>query len=352
MHQDQRNFLRRLLTAPAPSGYEERAAKVWRAEAASFADEVDHDVNGNSMAWLRSDHGPTVVIEGHIDEIGFVVSHVDGDGFVWFDKVGGWDDQVIVGQRVVIAAESGDVPGVIGKKAAHLLKAADREKVTPSSELWIDIGTGSREATLARIEIGDPFVLDAAPLELSNDLWVSRSVDNRVGAFGALEALRLLSATRPTANVIALAAGHEEITMAGALNAAHALKPAVAIAIDVTHATDYPGADKHIDNDVNIGGGPVLTRGSSINDRVFRGLQAAARQLEINTPIQAAARSSGTDADAFLRSGAGVASGLVSIPNRYMHSPNELFSLTDLEAAARLIAAFVGTIDRTSDFRP
>ncbi len=281
-----------------------------------------------------------------------MITYVDDEGFIWFDKIGGWDDQVVVGQRVVIASEHGPVRGVVGKKAAHLLKPADREKVTEISELWVDIGAANKTAALERVQIGDPIVLDVEPLELTDDLWVSRSIDNRVGAFVALEALRLLADDRPAVSVVAVAATQEEINMSGALHLSFRVKPMVGIAIDVTHATDYPGSGKKTDNDVKLGGGPVLTRGSSINPRVFTGLREAAEALEISTPIQAAGRASGTDADAMLRSGAGVAPGLVSIPNRYMHSPNEMVALEDLDRTARLLAAFARRLDEQSSFIP
>jgi putative aminopeptidase FrvX len=345
-------FLLRLLQAPGPSGFEQAPARIWRTEAETFADHVEHDVIGNSYAWLGDRSGPTVVIEGHIDEIGFIITYVDDDGFIWFDKIGGWDDQVVVGQRVTIAADGGEVKGVVGKKAAHLLKPADRSKVTEIADLWIDIGASNRSDALARVQIGDPVVIDVAPLQLTDDLLVSRSIDNRVGAWVALEALRLLHDQAPGVSVVAVAATQEEINMSGALHLSHRIKPLAAIAIDVTHATDYPGAGKKSDNDVKLGGGPVLTRGSSINPLVFAGLKAAGERLGVPTPVQAAGRVSGTDADAILRSGAGVAPGLVSIPNRYMHSPNEVVSYTDLEQAAQVIAEFVSTVTAETDFRP
>jgi len=352
MEQTRKAFLKRLLATPSPSGYERAAAEVWREEAATFANEVDRDVLGNSYAWLRHTSGPTVAIEGHIDEIGFLVTYIDDDGFIWFDKIGGWDDQVVVGQRVVISTSDGEVRGVIGKKATHLLDPEDRGKVTKLADLWIDIGSASKDVTVARISIGDPIVLDVPLLELSDDLWASRSIDNRVGAFVALESLRLLKDADRSCSIVAVAATHEEITMSGALNMAFHVRPTVGIAIDVTHSMDYPGAVKKTDGDVKIGGGPVLTRGSSINPHVFNGLLEAGACLGITTPIQAAGRSSGTDADAMMRSGAGIATGLVSITNRYMHSPNEIISLGDLEGAARVIAEFVGSISASSDFRP
>lgn len=351
LNDQQKAFLRRLITVPGPSGFEQQASGVWREEAGTFCDSVEWDVIGNSYARLANDEGATVIIEGHIDEIGFIVTYIDDDGFIWFDKIGGWDDQVVVGQRIVIAGEPGEVRGVIGKKAAHLLKPADREKVTQVKDLWIDIGAANRAEAEARVSVGDAAVIDVTPVELTDDLWASRSMDNRVGAFVALEALKLLATDRPAANVYAVAASQEEIGFVGATTFSFRHAPFVGIAIDVTHATDYPGADPKADNKVRLGGGPVLTRGAVINPAVFAGLRDAAGRLEIPFAVQAAGRTSGTDADAMTRSGAGVATGLVSIPNRYMHSPNEIISLYDLESAAAVIAEFTRTVSSDSDFR-
>lgn len=352
MDDRQRDFLRRLLDAPGPSGYERAPARVWREEASSFADEVSGDVLGNSFARLTRDGAPKVVIEGHIDEIGLLITHIDEKGYLWFDQIGGWDDAVFVGQRVRIAAANGDVHGVIGRKAAHLIRKEDGDKAVKTRDLWVDIGAKDRDDTRARVEVGDAGVIDAGFLQLTDDLCVSRSMDNRVGAFVALEAARLLASDRPDLDIYALAAVQEEVSFAGAYTATFQIQPAVAIAIDVTHATDYPNADKKSDGEVKLGGGPVLSRGASLNPVVFDGLRAAGKQLGLDCPVQGAARSSGTDADAMIRTGPGTATGLVSIPNRYMHSPNEVVSLTDLENAAQLIAAFARTITADSDFCP
>jgi endoglucanase len=340
------SFLRRLLHAPGPSGYETAPARVWREEAATFADEVTHDVLGNSYARVKNEGGPIVVIEGHIDEIGLLITHVDEQGYLWFEHIGGWDNQVLVGQRIRISGNEGDVIGVIGRRAKHLLGKEDQDRVAETRDLWIDIGAKDRDDALRRVGV------DAGFVKLTDDLCVSRSMDNRVGAFVALEAARLLAADRPAADVYALAATQEEISFAGAMTSTFRLTPTVAIAIDVTHATDYPGADKKRDGEVKLGGGPVLTRGASLNPVVYQGLKDAGKRLGLDCPVQGAARSSGTDADAMIRTGAGTATGLVSIPNRYMHSPNEVISLSDLENAARLIAEFVRTVTIESDFRP
>ena len=347
---NQETFLHDLLSTPSPSGFEGPAARRWRQEANPFAAVVDHDVAGNSWASNREDGKLHVVIEGHIDEIGFIITWIDDEGFVWIDRIGGWDDQVVVGQRIMIAGRNGPVQGVIGKKAAHLLKAADREKVTSLSDVWIDIGAKDKAEAEAKIEVGDPAVIDAGPLQLTDDLLVSRSLDNRIGAFVALESLRKIG-TDTGHRVTALAASQEEITMAGAVNAAHRLKPDVVIAIDVTHATDYPGAEKKADNKVALGGGPVLTRGAAVNETVFRALQDAASGLGIPVAVQGAGRSTGTDADAFRRSGVASAIGLISLPNRYMHSPNEMVSLSDVQGTIDVIRAFVANLGDEVDFR-
>jgi len=345
-------FLRELLDHPGPSGFEQRPSAVWRTQAETFADEVTRDVLGNSYARLARQGHPVAVIEGHIDEIGFMITHIDEQGFLWFDRIGGWDIQVLLGQRVLIMGSSGDVVGVIGRKAAHILEESEQNRVPPIRELWIDIGAANREEALQRVQIGDPAVLDAAFRQLTDDRIVSRGLDNRVGAFVALEALRNLSAKSPAIDVFALAATQEEVSFAGAFTATYSLKPAVAVVIDVTHATDYPNADKRLNGEVTIGGGPVLSRGASLNPVAYKMIRATAEQEGIAYQLQGAPRSSGTDADAMIKVASGVATVLVSIPNRYMHSPNELVSLHDLEQAARLIAAFLSTVDERTDFRP
>lgn len=347
-------FLRSLITAPGPSGFEQAPSKVWREAAMQWADSMDWDNLGNSYALVMGTAGSdyTVVIEGHIDEIGFLVTHIDDNGFIWFDKIGGWDDQVVVGQRMVIRGSEGDVMGVIGKKAAHLLTPADREKPTKITEMWIDIGAKNKDEARARVSIGDPAVIAGEPIELTDDLWASRSMDNRTGAYVAYRATQMLAEDRPAVNVVGVAATQEEIGLVGATTLSWHVKPQVAIAIDVTHATDYPGADKKSDGEIAVGGGPVLGRGSSVTPTVFAGLRDTAQRLDMHAPVQASGLRTGTDADNIIRSGANIAVGLVSIPNRYMHSPSEVISLTDLENAATLIAEFVRTITPESDFRP
>lgn len=349
-------FLTRLLDSPGPSGFEEVPSRVWREEAATFADEVTHDVRGNSYARLRpssnAEEAPRVLLVGHIDEIGFQIIGIDKEGFLWFEPIGGWDHEVIVGQRVRIRSQNGDVIGVIGKKAAHLLTVEDREKPTKLKDMWIDIGAADREAAELRVEVGDPVVIDANLVKLTDDLYASRSMDNRIGAFVALMALRKIAERRPAVDVYAVASATEETDFGGASVAAHRLPALVAIAIDLTHATDHPEGDKKREVEVKMGGGAVLARGTTLNEKVVRGLQDAARRLGVNPPVQGTASATWTDADPIVKTASGAATGLVSIPGRYMHSPNETVSMADVEQAAAIIAEFVGSISPESDFRP
>lgn len=349
-------FLRRLLDAPGPSGYEQIPAQIWRDEATTFADEVTHDVLGNSYARVRAQgtdrDAPRVLLAGHIDEIGFVITHIDPEGFLWFAPLGGWDDQIVVGQLMRIVSRDGDVIGVVGKKAAHLLKEEDRRKPTQLDDMWIDIGAHDAHDAMSRVAVGDPAVIDARFVELNGEIVVSRSMDNRVGAFVALETARLIAQDPCAVEVYAVATTQEEITFGGAFTASFRMPSALAIAIDLTHPTDYPGADKKRSNEVKLGGGPVLSRGATINDGVFHGLHEAAQRLGIDTAVQAWAQASGTDIDAMIRSAGGTATGIVSVPSRYIHSPHEMVHLGDVENATRIIAEFVRTLTAESDFRP
>jgi endoglucanase len=349
-------FLTALLDAPGPSGFEAAPARRWRAEAEGFADEVRADVHGNSFATLHAGAAGAapLMFAGHVDEIGVMVVHIDDQGFLWFEPIGGWDPQVFVGQRVSLLGRDGPVPGVIGKPAIHLLEKDAREKVSKTTELWIDIGAASKAEAAARIRVGDAGVLAGGMQELPNGRLVSRSLDNRVGAFVVLEALRLLAEQRPSVPVTAVATAQEEISITGggARTSATGLAPLAAIVVDVTHATDTPKVEKQQHGEVRLGGGPVLSRGSAVNPRVFDLLAQAAEAEGIPYTLHAAARHTGTDADAIHTAHRGVATGLVSVPLRYMHSPNELIALEDLDRAARLLAAFARRVTPASDFVP
>ncbi len=355
MATDPFDLLARLLDAPGPSGFERAPARIWR-DAAAFADEVSVDVHGNSHATVRpADGAPTrVMFAGHIDEIGVMVVHVDDEGFCWFDVIGGWDSQVFVGQRVTLLGTDGPVSGVIGKQAIHLMDQSARDKLSKVHDLWIDIGATSRDQALERVEVGTAGVIGGMLERLPNDRIVSRSLDNRIGAYVVLEALRLLAEQRPQVAVTAVATTQEEIayTGGGARTSATALEAIAAVVVDVTHATDSPSVEKKRHGDVKLGAGPVLSRGAAVNPVVFDRLLAAARSEGIPVQLQAAPRFTGTDADAIFTAHRGVATGLVSVPLRYMHSPSEMAALADITNAAKLLAAFARGVEDGEEFVP
>src|SRR5215216_2434782 len=344
------DFLKTLLSTPGPSGNEGVAAKVWREEAQKFAG-VRGDRMGNSFATLNSGGSPRVMLSGHIDEIGLMITHVDDKGLLRFTGVGGWDSQVLVGQRVRIQTRDGEVPGVIGKKAIHLMEPEERKKVSEIKSLWIDVGAKDADEAKGMVRVGDVGVLDQDLVELPNGRIASRSLDNRMGAFVVLEALRLLSEEdRVDAEVVAVASVQEEIGLYGARGAAFGLDPDAAIAVDVTHATDTPGVSKDEHGDHSLNSGPVITRATNLSPIVYEGLIDAAEEGDIAYTLEADSRSTSTDADAIQFTRAGIATGLVSVPNRYMHSPNEIVALEDLENCAKLIAAYVKGLKTDTDF--
>jgi putative aminopeptidase FrvX len=345
--------LRDLLAAHGPSGNETAPAAVWRAAAADFGAEVETDLLGTPRARVAGTGADArrLVVMGHIDEIGLIVTHVDEEGYLWFGAVGGWDAQVLVGQRVSIATRAGALPGVIGRKPIHLLREEDRKKVPELRDLHIDIGAKDGEQAAELVRIGDVAVIAADPLELPNDRIAARALDNRLGSFVALEAARLVAqAGGAQWEVLAVAAVQEETTFGGSRTSAFALEPHAAIVVDGTHATDAPGIEVKQSGKHELGSGPVLSRGSTLHPWLFELLYETAEREEIPFTVEAAGRSTGTDADAVHLSRGGVPTALVSIPMRYMHSPVELVALSDVHACARLIAAAARTLDAQTSF--
>ncbi len=331
-----------LLAAAGPSGYEVAPAAAWRSAAAAFAEQVEADTLGSSTARVpgRSSQRRLAIV-GHIDEIGLIVTHIDDDGFLWFRTVGGWDAQVLLGQRVRIATAEGSTVGVIGRKAVHLLREEERKQTPEVRDLHIDIGAADGDDARSLVRPGDVAVIDVEPVTLAAGRVSSRALDNRLGSYVALEAARLVSeAGGAEWEVVAVAAAQEEITFGGSRTVANALRPDVAIVVDVTHATDTPGADPKASGAHALGSGAVIARGSILHPRVSELLQEAATAESIPFTIEASGRNTGTDADAIHLSRTGVPTALVSIPLRYMHSPVEVVQLDDVEACARLIAAF------------
>ena len=335
--------LRRLLTAAGPSGQETAPAAVFAELGKDFTEDVTFDVMGSVVARVpgTAEGAPTLAVVGHIDEIGLIVTNVEDSGMLRFIGVGGWDPQVLIGQRVELLTRDGALPAVVGKKPIHLLRDEDRKKVPELRELHLDIGAKDGDEARAKVRVGDVAVIAGEPVELLGDRAISRSMDNRLGAFIALEAARRVAeAGGAPGDVLAVGAVQEEITFGGSRTSAFALEPDVAIAVDVTHATDAPGVDESELGRHRLGEGAVIERGSVLHPMVFELLHDAAERESIPFTVSASAGRTGTDADAIHLSRAGIPTGGVSIALRYMHSPVELVQLADIDACSRLIAAF------------
>jgi putative aminopeptidase FrvX len=341
------DLFRSLLTAPGPSGYETEAVAVWRQAAESFTSDVRVDVMGSCSARVPgTGDGPTLAVIGHIDEIGLIVRHIDDQGYLWCTEVGGWDPLILVGQRVEVLTRDGRIPGVIGRKAIHLLRKEEREKVPELRDLHIDIGAADADEARALVALGDVAVIDVEPLLLPHRRVVSRALDNRVGAYVALETARLVAEAGGAAgDVVAIAAAQEETMLAGAMTAVFGLDPDLAIVLDVTHASDVPGSDEKETGRHPLGSGPVIQRGSMLHPRIFELLRDAAEAEGIAYTVRAIGRRSGTDADAVALTRAGIPTSLVEVPLRYMHSPVEVIQLDDVEAVAQLLAAFARRLE-------
>jgi endoglucanase len=343
-----------LLRVPGPSGHEARAAAVWREYCKAFTAEVDVDVNGSSWARVSAavsnpahpGSGPSLAVVGHIDEIGVHITHIDDNGFLRFGQIGGWDPVQLVGQRVLLDTLGGAVRGVIGRKAIHLMDEEDRKRVPELKGLHIDIGAATGDEARELVRIGDAGVLDVEPLEQRNNLVVSRSLDNRAGSYVAARAAQLVAAAGGApGDVLALAVVQEEIGLNGARTSAFRHEPDVAIAIDVTHATDTPGVELGQQTNHKLGSGPVIERSPTLHPRVFELLYEAAEAEEIPYTISSSGRGTGTDADVIHISRAGIPTGLLSVPLRYMHSSVETVSLDDIENTAKLVAAFAKRLE-------
>jgi putative aminopeptidase FrvX len=347
------DVLRKLLTAAGPSGYETAPAAAFAEAARAFADDVAVDVMGSAVARVKgtTPGAPLLAIVGHIDEIGLIVTHIDDNGFLRFIGVGGWDGQILAGQRVELLTQNGPLPGVCGRKAIHMLREEDRKKVVELRDMHIDVGAKDGDEARSLVRIGDVAVIAGEPVELRNDRVVSRSMDNRLGAFIALEAARIVAQDGGApGDVAACGVVQEEITFGGARTTAYSLQPDVAIVVDVTHETGSPGVDLNELGKHEFGDGPVIERGSVLNPVVFELLHDAAKREQIPFTVQASARSTGTDADAIHLTRSGIPSGGVSIALRYMHSPVEMVQLSDVEACARLIAAFARSLSAETSF--
>ena len=334
-------LLERLLTTPGPPGHEGAAASAWREAAQAFGAEISVDAMGTSVARVpgRSEH-PLLAVVGHVDEIGLLVSHINDKGYLHVVGTGGWDPQVLVGQRVEVGTREGPLTGVVGRKPIHILEGDERKKAVELKGLHVDIGARDGDEARANVREGDPIVIAAEPIELPNDRLVSRSLDNRLGVYVALEVARRVSEAGGGAGPVAgVAAVQEEIGAHGARAMAFGLDPDLAVVVDVTHATDAPGVDPGTLGEHGLGSGPTITRGAVVSRPLNELLDEAAQESGIECTTEAAGGATHTDADVIHLSRTGVPTAIVSIPLRYMHSPVELVEMGDVEATIALITA-------------
>ncbi len=335
-------FLTELLAARSPSGYEAEAQAVFDRHVKPAADLYAKDAMGNRLATLNPKGDPTLMLAGHIDELGLIITYVNDKGFIYFETIGGHDRIMIPGRRVQIQTSQGIVKGVTGKRAVHMMDEADRKKVPEIHELWIDIGAKTKAEALARVAIGDVATYDHGFELIHGSVGAARAFDDKVGAYVVGETLiRLAKARRKlAARVVSVATTQEEIGVRGATTAVYAVDPHIAVAVDVGHATDHPDCDPRKHGGTTLGGGPMICRGANINPKIFDALVAAAKRAKIPYQIEADPRPTGTDARAIQVGRAGVATGLVSIPLRYMHTPSELVDLEDVERCVLLLTEF------------
>ncbi len=346
------DFLRRLLETPSPSGFERPIQNHVREHMADCADSITTDLHGNVIVAKNPQAKLRVMLAGHCDQIGMLVQYIDAEGFIYPQPIGGWDPQVLIGQRMTIWTASGPVSGLIARKAIHLLTEDERKQVVKLKDLWIDIGAKDREDAASVVQIGDPVTLELNYRPLRNNLAYSVAMDDKCGLWVVMEAFRRASSSKLDCALFAVSTVQEEVGLRGATTSSFTVQAHVGIAVDVTHATDCPTIDKKQEGDVKLGGGPVVYRGPNMNPVVFERLVRASKSRNIPIQLGASGRATPTDANAMQTSRGGVATALVSIPNRYMHSPVETISLDDIDRAADLLAAFVCDLKADDDFRP
>jgi len=355
MTKTERTFLLDLLQTPSPTGFEVAGQKKWAGYVRKYADSVENDAYGTTWATLagRSKKVPSVMIEAHADEIGYMVKQITSEGFLRIDRIGGSDAATARGRRLDIFGDKGTIRGIIGNTAIHIREDQSTEKSPKANQLYVDIGASSaKEVTAAGIRVGHPAVYADGAEEFGKGKLTGRALDNRIGGFIIARVIAELAKakSRPTATCLAVNAVQEEIGGFGAKMAAYRLMPDVCLVLDVTHATDTPGIDKAKHGDVILGGGPTLTHGTGNHVQVVKRLQQVAKRAEIPIQDEASSRATGTDTDSIYHMREGIPCALISLPMRYMHSVVETVDLKDVERVIQLMVAFVKSVKATDKF--
>ncbi len=343
-----KDFLRSLCEAVGPSGREVDPVVIWREYVSQFA-EVKVDLHGNAIGLVNPNCDVRVMISGHIDEIGFMITYIDKDGFLYFSPVGGVDPNLVPGQRVKIRTRSGLVRGVIGKKPIHLMEREELQKCEKIENLFIDVGIRDRDRVKSLVEIGDVAVPWVEFWEMGECI-VSKALDDRSGAYVVARVLEELSKKKLNVSVYGVASVQEEIGLRGARTSAFGIDPTIGIAVDVTFATDYPGIEKKKIGEINLGSGPVIARGPNVNPKLFERIKKTAEENSIPYQIEAIPRATGTDANPIQLTRSGVATGLISIPLRYMHTPVETVNFNDIELTVKLLVEFISGLTGNEDW--
>ncbi len=346
-------FLEKLINTPSPSGFETRGQRVWLDYVGKFAESTETDAYGNAVAWWNKGGSPRLMLAAHADEIAMTVNYINEKGYVYVRRVGGIDPAITKAQRVTIHTRSGPVRGVVGNVAPHLMRLEGEPKPPKIHDLFIDVGVSSRAAAEKLIRIGDPITLVDEFELLRNDLAIARAFDNRVGTFAVAEALRLLSSGGRglKAEICAVSNVQEEVGCLGARQIAYTLEPDVALVVDVTHATDYPTVNQAQHGDIKLDGGPAITHGGPNHAEVVARLEAVAAHKKIPLQHEAISSTSGTDTDVIFWTRGGIPSALISLPNRYMHSPVEIVNLKVLEQIGELMAEFALSLKAGEQFK-
>lgn len=348
------DFLEKLVNVYAPTGSEEPAQRVYKDYLKDIVEKTETDVMGNVSAILNADGNPKIMLAGHCDEVGFQIRYIDEKGFIYVSSLGGVDSHIVPGHRVKILTNQGEIWGVIGRKAIHLVKPDERKKVTPLKDQYVDIGVSSKEEVeKLGIRIGDPIVFTQSYMKLGDQgVVASRCFDDRIAVFIIAEIMRILKNEQISAAVYGVSTVQEEIGTRGAITSTYGINPDVGIALDVTHASDSPDVQEKEVGAVKLGGGPVIVRGPNVNPKLFELFVETAEQEKIPYQIRAASRPTGTDARSIQMTRGGVATGLIGIPNRYMHTMSETVHLDDVDAIVRLLVATIKKITKETSFIP
>jgi putative aminopeptidase FrvX len=354
MNEQDFQFFKELIEAPSPSGFEQPAQRVIRKALSDVVDDLRTDVMGNVIAHVAGPRdAPRLMLAGHCDEVGFMIKYIDDQGYLFFAPIGGVDAHLVPGQRVTVHTSRGTVPGVVGKRPIHQIEAKDRDKVVPFKSQFIDIGCKDKTEAAKLVTIGDPVTFSVGVERLQGTRLTSRALDDKMGAFIVAQVLReVRRRNNLSVDLYGVSTVQEEIGLRGGATSAYGVQPDIGIAVEVGFASDYPDADHKDSGEIRLGKGPIIARGPNINPMLFELLAKTAEEENISCQIMGIPRATGTDANVMQLVRGGVATALVSIPLRYMHTPVEVLDWADIEGAVKLLAALCGRITVSHSFIP